>query len=250
MPAELTFYGHASFKLETPSGKIILIDPWIRNSVLKNAEEEIGALERVDLICLTHGHTDHTGQAVEIAKKTNAPLLAIFELAAAVRAVLGYPKELAETEFIGHIGGEIELFGGEITARFVPALHGSMIPGEGNNPPVYAGPATGVVLALRDGPVVYHTGDTDLFSEMALVPRERPIDWMLVCMGDHFTMGPSRAAEAIELVKPKNVVPIHYGTFPLLKGTPEMLQAEMQKRGSKARMHVMKPGEKLDISNT
>jgi L-ascorbate metabolism protein UlaG (beta-lactamase superfamily) len=250
MPIELTYYGHAGFKLQTPSGNFLLIDPWLRNPLLQNAEQELRALDRVDLICLTHGHSDHVADAVEIAKKTKAKLVATFELAAAMRTALDYPAELVDSELIGHFGGEIVLLDGEITARFVPALHGSMIMPDDKSPPVYAGTPSGVVLALRGGPTIYHTGDTDLFSDMALVSRERAIDYMLVCMGGHFTMGPSRAAEAVELVKPKFVIPIHFGTFPLLKGTPEMLQHEMSTRGSKAKMRIMKPGEKLDISGT
>lgn len=125
-----------------------------------------------------------------------------------------------------------------------------MVMRDDNSPPVYAGTPAGLVLAARNGPAIYHTGDTDLFSDMALVPRECAIDYMLVCMGGHFTMGPSRAADAIELVKPRYVVPIHFGTFPLLKGRPEMLQDEMNKRGSRAQMRVMQPGEKLDISSS
>jgi L-ascorbate metabolism protein UlaG (beta-lactamase superfamily) len=248
MPTQLTFYGQAAFKLETESGKVLLIDPWLRNPSFPHGEDELKRLERVDLICLTHGHGDHVGDSVEIAKKTNARLVAILELASAVQSALGYPKELAEGELIGHIGGEIELFDGEITSRFVPAVHGSMI--QQADKFVNAGPATGVVLSLRDGPTIYHTGDTDLFSDMALVARERAIDYMLVCMGGHFTMGPSRAADAIELVKPRWVVPMHFGTFPVLKGTPETLQKEMTKRNSKAQMRVLKPGEKLDISGS
>jgi len=116
--------------------------------------------------------------------------------------------------------------------------------------PIYGGTPSGIVLALRDGPRIYHTGDTDLFSDMALVPREHAIDYMLVCMGGHYTMGPSRAAAATELVKPKWVIPMHFATFPFLKGTPEMLEKEMTRLGSKAQMRVLNPGERLDISSS
>ena len=248
MPTQLTFYGHAGFKLETGSANVLLIDPWLRNPRLNNADEELRALERVDVIALTHGHGDHVGESVEIAKKTKARLLATYDLAAAVQTVLGYPRELAESELIGHIGGVIEILNGEMTARFVPAWHGSMVVPDHQSPPVYSGTPAGLVLELRDGPTIYHTGDTDLFSDMALVAEERPIDYMLICMGGHFTMGPARAARAIELVKPRYVVPMHYATFPLLKGTPELLQEEMNKRSSKAQMRVMQPGQTLDIS--
>ncbi len=250
MPVELTYYGHAGFKLQTDSGKVLLIDPWLRNPLLQTAEQELRALDHVNLICLTHGHSDHVGDAVEIAKKTKARLVATFDLAAAMRTAQDYPTELADSELIGHFGGEIELLQGEITARFVPAWHGSMIMRYDTSPPVYAGTPSGIVLALQGGPTIYHTGDTDLFSDMTLVSREHAIDYMLVCIGGHFTMGPSRAADAIELVKPRFVVPIHFGTFPLLKGTPQMLEREMTRRGSRAQLRVMNPGEVLDISST
>ena len=250
MPTELTFYGQAAFKLQTASGKILLIDPWLRNPSLPNAEDELKSLGRVDLICLTHGHSDHVGESIEIAKKTRAKLVTTVELAAAMRTALGYPEELVDSELIGHFGGEISLLEGEITARFVPAWHGSMVVSDEKLPPIYAGTPAGLVLELRDGRVIYHTGDTDLFSDMALVAGERPIDWMLVCMGGRFTMGPARAARAVELVKPRFVIPMHFGTFPVLKGTPDMLRHEMKKRGSKAQLRIMEPGEKLDISGT
>src|SRR5205085_769869 len=102
--------------------------------------------------------------------------------------------------------------------------------------------------ALRNGPTIYHTGDTDLFSDMALVARFNKIDAMLVCIGDHFTMGPNRAAEAVKLVKPRIVVPMHYGTFPVLTGTPEEFDRELNKRKVKTQLRVMKPGEAIALS--
>jgi L-ascorbate metabolism protein UlaG (beta-lactamase superfamily) len=245
--AQLTYYGHAAFKLETPSGKIVLIDPWLKNPLWNKGEEEVKRLNRVDVICLTHGHFDHVGESVEIAKKTNAKLLCTFDLAAALRTTLGYPSELADTELVGHFGGEVSALDAELIARFVPAWHGTAIMPKENAPPIYGGTPSGIVLSIRGGPTIYHTGDTDLFSDMVLVSRYTPVDWMLVCMGGHFTMGPDRAADAVELIKPRYVVPIHFGTFPLLKGTPEMLDHEMKKRGSKAQLRTMRPGEKLAL---
>lgn len=247
---QLTWYGHAAFKLVTPSGNVLLIDPWLRNPLFKEGEAELKALDRVDVICLTHGHSDHVGNAVEIGKKTKAKLLCTFDLAAAMETVFKYPAELADSELVGHFGGEISALDGEVTARFVPAWHGTMIMPDENSLPIYGGTPSGIVLSVRGGPSIYHTGDTDLFSDMALVSRYAPIDWMLVCMGGHFTMGPARAADAVELVKPKFVIPIHFGTFPVLKGTPEMLAAELKKRGSKAQLRVMKPGGKLDLARS
>jgi L-ascorbate metabolism protein UlaG (beta-lactamase superfamily) len=114
---------------------------------------------------------------------------------------------------------------------------------------VYAGNPTGLIIALRDGPTIYHTGDTDLFSDMALVKRFHKIDAMLVCIGDHFTMGPARAAEAVKLVAPNTVIPMHYGTFPVLTGTPEAFERELKKRKVKAQLRVMKPGETIALDS-
>jgi L-ascorbate metabolism protein UlaG (beta-lactamase superfamily) len=245
--AQLTYYGHSAFKLVTPSGKVVLIDPWVTNPLFDRGKEELAKLDRVDLICVTHGHGDHVGDAVEIAKRTKAKLVATYDCALAVKMVLGYPAELADTDAVGHIGGNLRLLDGEITGRFTPAWHGSSVMKGETSQLVYAGTQAGLVLAIRGGPTIYHTGDTDLFSDMSLVSRFTPIDWMLCCMGDHFTMGPERAAAAVELVKPKHVVPIHHSTFPLLTGTPETFRDELQKCGSNAELHVMKPGDRLEI---
>jgi L-ascorbate metabolism protein UlaG (beta-lactamase superfamily) len=243
---QLTYYGHSAFKLTLPSGKVLLIDPWMTNPLNAGGKEQLAQLDRVDLICLTHGHSDHVGDAVEIAKRTKAKLVATFDCALAVKTVVGYPAELADTEAVGHIGGKIPLLDGELTARFTPAWHGSSLM-KGEDSLVYAGTQAGVVLTIRGGPTIYHTGDTDLFSDMSLVSRFTPVDWMLACMGDHFTMGPERAAAAVDLVKPKFVVPIHHSTFPLLTGTPEQFAAELKKIGSKAELKVMKPAETIEM---
>jgi L-ascorbate metabolism protein UlaG (beta-lactamase superfamily) len=104
-----------------------------------------------------------------------------------------------------------------------------------------------LIVALRNGPTIYHTGDTDLFSDMALVKRFHKIDVMLVCIGDHFTMGPARAAEAVKLVAPNTVIPMHYGTFPVLTGTPEVFERELKKRKLKSKLRVMKIGETIAV---
>jgi L-ascorbate metabolism protein UlaG (beta-lactamase superfamily) len=113
---------------------------------------------------------------------------------------------------------------------------------------VYAGEAAGLIITLRDGPTVYHTGDTDLFSDMALVKRFHKIDVMLVCIGDHFTMGPARAAEAVKMVRPRTVVPMHYATFPILTGTPEAFRRELKKRKVRTKLRVMNIGETIGLN--
>ena len=242
---QLTWYGQSGFKIVTPSGRVLLIDPWLINPVFEKGKEEIAALKKVDLILLSHGHGDHVGETVEIGKRTKAKLVANVDLSAAVVAALGYPQELAGADTAGHIGGTLSLLDGEVQVTFVPALHGSGVRKDEKSPPVYGGEPTGLVIALRDGPTFYHTGDTDLFSDMALVSRFHKIDIMLICIGDHYTMGPARAAEAVKLVGPGTVIPMHYATFPLLTGTPEAFEHELKARGSEAKLRVMKVGETI-----
>jgi len=247
METQLTWYGQSAFKILTPTGKVLLVDPWLTNPVFEKAKDELAALEHVDLILVTHGHSDHVGDAVEIGKRTRAKLVATFDLSAAIVSALGYPSDLADMETTGHMGGTLTLFGGEVAVTFVPAWHGSAVSKDETAPPVYAGTPAGLVIALRDGPTIYHTGDTDLFSDMALVSRFHKIDTMLVCIGDHFTMGPARAAEAVRLVNPREVIPMHYGTFPVLTGTPEVFQRELKRRKSKAKLRVIKIGETIAL---
>lgn len=243
----LTWYGHSAFKLVTPKGKVIFIDPWLKNPVLKDGEEILKRVDRADVICLTHGHFDHVGDAVEIAKKTKAKLCCTFDCAVAVRNALSFPGDEDDSEYVSHIGGTVQMFDGEMTTRFVPAWHGAAVMPSNDKPPVYGGTPTGVVLSIKGGPTIYHTGDTDLFSDMALVSLEHPIDYMLVCMGDFYTMGPMRAARAVELVKPGVAIPIHYGTFPALTGTPEALEKELKERGLKTELRVMSAGETIKV---
>jgi L-ascorbate metabolism protein UlaG (beta-lactamase superfamily) len=250
METQLTWYGHAAFKIETNSGKILLIDPWITNPTFSRGKDELASLDRVDLILLTHGHSDHVGDAVEIGKRTGAKLVSNFDLSAVMISELGYPEAQASTETTGHLGGELSLLDAELKVQFVPAWHGSSFKKNENAPPIHAGNPTGLIVTVRNGPTIYHTGDTDLFSDMALVKKFHNIDVMLVCIGDHFTMGPTRAAEAVKLVAPGTVIPMHYGTFPVLTGTPESFERELKKRKTKSRLRVMDVGQTIALDST
>jgi L-ascorbate metabolism protein UlaG (beta-lactamase superfamily) len=247
METQLTWYGQSAFKIVSPAGKILLIDPWLTNPVYDKGKDELSSLKNVDLILVSHGHSDHVGNAVEIGKKTRAKLVATFDLSAAMVAGLGYPGELADNDTTGHFGGTLNLLNGEVAVTFVPAWHGAGVEMAENSVPVYGGTPSGFVIAIRNGPTIYHTGDTDLFSDMALVSRFNKIDIMLVCIGDHFTMGPARAAEAVKLVDPRVVIPMHYGTFPVLTGTPEAFDHELKQRNLKADLRVMNIGETITL---
>src|ERR1044072_7128069 len=247
MDTKLTWYGQSAFKIVTPSGKVLLVDPWLSNPVFQNATAEIAALKHVDLILITHGHSDHVADAAGIGKKTGAKLVATFDLADAIVKQLGYPADQAEGDTVGHFGGELTLLDGEVKVAFVRAHHGSGIAADDRHGLRHGGTPGGFVITIRGGPTIYHTGDTDLFSDMALLTLFHEIDLMLVCIGDHFTMGPPRAAEAAKLVKARTVIPMHYGTFPLLTGTPEQFGRELKEREAEAELRVMQVGETISL---
>ena len=239
--AQITWYGHAAFKVVTPSGKVLLVDPWISNPANHNAKKDLESLKKVDLILLTHGHGDHIGDTVEIARKSGAMLVAVPELQKAMVAHKGFPEKQVDRATTGSFGGTISLLDGEVTVLFVPAVHGGGM--DTDQGPVYAGHPGGFLISVKNGPRIYHTGDTDLFSDMALLKGQ--LDLMLLCIGDTFTMGPVRAARSVEMIRPKMVVPMHFGTFPVLTGTAEQFRSELRKYGLELLMRQMKVGETI-----
>jgi L-ascorbate metabolism protein UlaG (beta-lactamase superfamily) len=237
----LTWYGQSAFKITTPAGKVLLIDPWIVNPLNNNGAKDLAALDKVDLILVTHGHGDHVGSSVEIAKKTGAKLVANLDLGRAMVQYGGFPESLAERSHLAFPGGELNLLDGEVRILLVPAVHSSTLEAVAGTPlagkTVYAGTPVGFVIFVKDGPVIYHTGDTDVFWDMSLIGTVNRIDVMLACIGGHFTMDPKRAALAAKLVHPGAVVPMHYGSNPLLKGTP----AEFSQALANLPMDVTRP---------
>ena len=244
----LTWYGHAAFKIVTPQGHVIVIDPYITNPSNPKGKEDLAALTKVDLILVTHGHGDHVGDAVDIAKRTGAKLVSNFDLGSALVVDAGFPAAQAGYDTQGNAGGTLDLLGGEVSITFEPAVHGSTFSTQGTTPEVKAaGDPGGFVIRIKDGPVFYHTGDTAAFGDMKLIGDADHVNVMLACIGDHFTMGPKDAALAVSLVHPDVVVPMHFGTFPVLTGTPEAFDKALKARHLKTTLKVMKIDEPVDF---
>ena len=243
---KLHWYGQSAWKIETPSGGVILIDPWL--TVPTNPDKNsIAELGRVDYILITHGHSDHVGNALEIAKKTGAKLLAPYGLGLNIVSVLGYPKD--QTIYPGNVGGTIDLPKAGAKVMIVNAVHGSeLVPPAYKAEPGHAtalasGNPVGYVIMIKGGPTIYHTGDTAVTEDMKLIPMFHHVDVMLACIGGYFTMDPTGAALAVQWVKPRHVIPMHFGTYPVLAGTPEQFRAALAKRKLDGRLIVMKPGQ-------
>ena len=231
---DITWYGHSAFKVTTPAGKVLLIDPWLANPANPKGKELLAGLDKADQILLTHAHGDHIGNTVEIAKKTGAKLVASNDLMKAMIKYADFPAKQADSSGTGNVGGTVTLLGGEVKITFVHALHSSGLEYDDKSglpkSLAYAGNPGGFIIAIANGPTIYHTGDTDLFGEMKFIGDLSPVDVMLACIGDKFTMGPDRAAAAVELVNPKMVIPMHFGTFAALTGTPEAFEQALKKR--------------------
>lgn len=249
---KLKWFGHAAFSITTPNGKVLLIDPWISNPVnpdVKAGKDPLASLTKVDYILLTHGHRDHVGDAVDIAKRTGATLICNPELAGNLVKLAGFPKERAETDAIMGIGGEIQIADGEVTVAMTPAVHSSSVfnPNAGPNEPerAYGGNPAGFVVVIKNGPTIYHSGDTAYFKDMETIGESYAIDVALLNIGGHFGMEPRMAAKAAQSVRAKLAIPQHFATSPDMTQTADGFAAEL--RRLKIGFHEMKPGETISF---
>jgi L-ascorbate metabolism protein UlaG (beta-lactamase superfamily) len=227
----ITWLGHASFELQFDSGEVLLLDPWVEGNPAYPKDYKI---EKVTAIAVSHGHMDHIASVVPLAKQFDAKVVAMVEVAGwvtskGVKTAIGFNK-----------GGTVDL--GFVKLTMTHALHSSSIDDGGVH--LYGGEAAGFILTFRDGRRAYFAGDTAVFSEMALYADLYKPELALLPIGDHYTMGPEEAAFAARMLKAKEVIPMHYGTFPVLKGTPVQLEKELT--GSGIRVLALKQGQTLN----
>ena len=211
---QLTWLGHATFRIETAEKKTLYVDPWVMgNPLCPQSEREV---KTADALICTHGHGDHIGDAVKIAKAHTPIVVGIFELC------MWMSKKGVGTISPMNKGGTQIVAGVKVT--MVHAVHSCGIQEEDGSI-VYGGEACGYVLELPGGVKVYHAGDTGVFGDMAIIRELYSPEIVMLPIGDHFTMGPREAAYACKLLRPKFVIPMHFGTFPMLVGRPSELAA-------------------------
>lgn len=225
----ITWYGHSTFVITTPGGKRIVTDPFLeQNPVCPPNMKKITA---ADVILVSHGHSDHTSDVPAVSRATNAPIVAVYELALWLER-----KGLSNVQGMS-IGGTVRVADLEIS--MVPAIHSSSV--VENETTVYLGQPAGFVVRMENEESFYFAGDTDVFGDMRLIAEMHSPKIAFLPIGDHFTMSPVGAAVASRLLGVRQIVPMHYGTFPVLTGTPDQLKKLVEPHG--VDVLTLKPGE-------
>ena len=248
----LLWLGQSAFRIRTLTGKVIVVDPFLtKNPKTPEQYKKLDALGKVDLILVTHAHGDHLGDAPELAKLNNVPLVGPAGLDQSIQTLGILPPELAPRM---NKGGTITPFAAEgapgVKITQVHAEHSSELvwrnPATGKDETLVGGEPVGFIIELENGFRIYHMGDTGLFGDMKLIGEHYKPDLVLIPIGGHFVLNPADAAFAIrEYLKPRFVIPMHYGTTPLLKGTPEEFIAALG--ASSTKTMVLKPGDEVEF---
>jgi len=229
---KITWLGHATFRITTATGKVLLVDPYLKgNPSCPPAEHK---QPRVDAILLTHGHGDHLGDTIELAKQHKPAVVAMYELG-------GWLESKGVANVTGmHKGGTFRV--ADVDVTMTHASHSSSVEDGGKN--VYVGEAAGLVLELPGGFVLYNAGDTCVFGDMKLIAEIYKPEMAWLPIGDFYTMGPREAAAAIRLLGVKHILPMHYGTYPVLTGTPAKVR-ELTKDVAGLEIYDLKPGDSI-----
>jgi L-ascorbate metabolism protein UlaG (beta-lactamase superfamily) len=228
----LTWFGHSAFRITTPGGKVVIVDPWVKTNPA--CPENLKKIEKLDFLLITHGHFDHIADAVELAKKHKPQVVAIYETTAWLES-----KGVENTHGMNK-GGTQRI--GEIEVTMVHAIHSCGI--SDGDKIIYGGEACGYIMGLPGGLTIYHAGDTAVFGDMKLIGELYSPDVAMLPIGDFYTMGPREAAHAIRLLGVGHVIPMHFGTFPALTGRPDRLR-ELTQDIAGLEIHIMKPGDTL-----
>ncbi len=227
----IRWLGHASFELQL-DGYTILIDPWLSNPVYKSDLREFE--DRLDLIVVTHDHGDHLGESIELLKRNKkARFASVYEISEYVAKEIG--EEGSERIVGGNIGGPLRIPGISLDVILLPATHSTL-----------RGTPTSVLIRGKES-TVYHAGDTGLSAEMILIGELYTIDVALLPIGSHFTMDVLQASKAVEMLKPKVAIPMHYNTFPVIQADPKNFEKIVAEKYPSTKVIILEPGDKLDL---